>query len=140
MVSPKIRESMRDRDKYKILAEKNQMLWPKYRKLCNKVTAELRKSVQAYYRNLVEETSHNPKEMWTTINKVFTKDKAGMFPPSVTFNGNHIKKPAEIAAAFNDHSATIGPKLDSKIRSTAGDDHLHYLPADLSSTVLPFCF
>ena len=59
--SPKIRKLMRDRDKYKILAEKTQMLWPKYRKLRNKVRTELRKSVEAYYKNLVDETSHNPK-------------------------------------------------------------------------------
>ena len=114
------------------------MLWPKYRKLRNKVTAKLRKSVEAYYRNLVEETSHNPKVMLKTINKVLNKDKARMFPPSVTLNGNHIKKPAEIAQAFNDHFATIGPELDSKIRSKAEDNHLHYSHADLSSTVLRF--
>ena len=63
-----------------------------------------------------------------------------MFPTSVTFNGNHKKKPAETAGAFNDYSATISQKLASKIRSKTDDDHLHYLPADLSSTVPPFAF
>ena len=67
--SSKIRKLMRDRDKYKILAEKNQILWPKYRKLRNKVTAELRESVEAYYRSLVDKTSHIPKEMWKTVTK-----------------------------------------------------------------------
>ena len=37
---------MCDRDKYKVLVEKDQQLWPKYRKLPNRVTAELRKSVK----------------------------------------------------------------------------------------------
>ena len=67
--SSKIRKLMRDRDKYKILAEKHQILWPKYRQLRNKVTAELRESIAAYYRSLVDKTSHNPKQMWKTVTK-----------------------------------------------------------------------
>ena len=139
-LSSKIRKLMRDRDKYKILAEKNQMMWSRYRKLRNKVTAELRKSVEAYYKSLVDETSHNPKEMWKTVNKVLNKDRARMFPSSVTYNGSNIKKPNEIAEAVNDHFATIGPKLASKIRSTIADDHLQYLSTDFSSTVPLFAF
>ena len=49
-----------------------------------------------------------------------------------------MKKPTEIAVAFNNHSATIGPISVSKIRSKAADDNLQQLPADVSSTVLPF--
>ena len=109
-------------------------------KLRNKVTAELRKSVEAYYRNLIDKTSLHPKEMWKTVNKVLNKDKARIFPSSLTFNGKHIEKQTEVAEAFNYHFATIGPKLASKVRSKAADDHLQYLPADLSSTVPPFVF
>ena len=139
-LSSKIRKLMRDRNNYKILAEKNKMMWSRYRTLRNKVTAELRKSVEAYYKSLVDETSHNPKEMWKTVNKVLNKDRARMFPSSVTYNGSKIKKPNEFAEAFNDHFATIGPKLASKIRSTIADDHLQYLSTDLSSTVPLFAF
>ena len=76
--------------------------------------------------------------MWKTVNKVLNKDKARIFPSSLTFNDKHIEKPTEVAEAFNYHFATIGPKLASKVRSKAADDHLQYLPADLSSTVPPF--
>ena len=69
---------MHNRDKYKILAKKNQMMWPRYRKLRNKVTAELHRSVEVYYKGLVDETSHNPKYIWKTVNKVLNKDKATM--------------------------------------------------------------
>ena len=114
-------------------------MWPRYRKLRNKFTAELRKSVEAYYKSLVDETSKNPKEMWKTVNKVLNKDKARMFPSSVTYNGNNIKKQNEIAEAFN-RFTTIGPKLASKIKRTVADDHLQYLPADFSSNVPSFVF
>ena len=63
-----------------------------------------------------------------------------MFRSSVTYNGNNIKKQNEIAEAFNDRFTTIGPKLASKIKRTVADDHLQYLPADLSSNVPPFLF
>ena len=72
--------------------------------------------------------------------KVLDTDKARIFPSSLTFNGKHIEKPTEIAEAFNDHFATKGSKLASKVSSTAADDHLQYLPADLSSTVPPYGF
>ena len=78
--------------------------------------------------------------MWKTVNKVLSKDKASIFPSSLTFNGKHKEKPAEIAEAFKDHFATLGPKLASKVRSKAADDHLQHLSADLSSTVHPFVF
>ena len=79
----------------------------KYRKLRNKVTArsvndhfastaELRKSVEAYYKSLVDETSHNPNEIWNTVNKVLNMDKARMFPSSVAFNGNHVKSQSNL--------------------------------------------
>ena len=72
--------------------------------------------------------------------KVLNTDKARIFPSSLAFNGKHIEKPTEIAEAFNDHFATIGSKLARKVRSKAADDHLQYLPADLSSTVPPYGF
>ena len=111
------------------------MMNARYRKLRNKVTSELRKSVDDYYMSLVEETSNNPKEMWKTVNKVLIKDKARMVPSSVTYNGNNIEKQHEFAEAFHDHFATLRPKLARKIIRTVADDHLQYLPAGLSSYV-----
>ena len=55
-LSARIRKLMRDRDKYKVLAEKDHQLWPRYRKLRNRVTAELRKSVKTYYQGLIDES------------------------------------------------------------------------------------
>ena len=124
---------MHNRDKYNILAEKNQMMWYRYRKIHNKVTDELRKSVEAYYKSLVDETSHNPRYIWMTVKKILNKDEAITFPSSVTFNSDHIQ-------TSNDHFVTIGSKLANKTKSKAADDHLQYLHADVSSTVSPFVF
>ena len=107
---------MRDRDKYKVLAEKDHQLWPRYRKLRNRVTAELRKSVKTYYQGLIDETSNNPKEMWKSVNKVLNKDKTRTFPSSVTYKGQNLENPSGISEAFNDHFVTIGPNWPVKYK------------------------
>ena len=66
---------MRERDQAKKGAEKDQNLWPRYKKLRNKLTSELRNSVQDYYHNLMEENSATPKAIWKTMNKVLNKCK-----------------------------------------------------------------
>ena len=63
----------RERDQAKKRAEKDHNVWPRYKKLRNKVTSELRNSVQDYYHNLIEENSGNPKAIWKTIDKVLNK-------------------------------------------------------------------
>ena len=92
MASAKIRKLMRDRDKCKDLAEKDQQLWPTYRKLRNRVTAELRKSVKTYYHGLIDEASSNPKEMWKSVNEVLNKEKTRTFPSSLRYKGQNLRK------------------------------------------------
>ena len=69
-ISPSIKNLMTKRDQAKKRAEKDHKVWPRYKKLRNKVTSELRNSVQDYCHNSIEENSGNPKAMWKTINKV----------------------------------------------------------------------
>ena len=47
-------------------------------RLRNTVNNELRRRVQEYYHNLVEETQNNPKAKWTTINKVLHENSHRM--------------------------------------------------------------
>ena len=48
-------------------------------------------------------------------------------PKFVTFEGQCIEKPNEIAEAFNNHFATIGPELAGNIENRDSDDPLKYL-------------
>ena len=90
---------------------------------------ELRKITEKEYkpRNLIDENSNNPKEMWKTINKVLNKNQHSTTPMFVMFEGQSIEKPNEIGEAFNNHFATIGPKLADKIENKDSDDPLKYL-------------
>ena len=56
------------------------------------------------------------------------------------FEGRSIEKPNEIAEAFNNHFATIGPKLADKIENKDSDDPLKYLSNIGGSTASCFEF
>ena len=75
VITPRIRNMIHERDRTKKSAEKDRSLWPQYKRLRNRVTSELRRAVENYFCNLIEENSNSPKEMWKTINKVLKKSQ-----------------------------------------------------------------
>ncbi len=62
-----------ERGRVKKRAEQDHSLWPKYKKLKNKVTSELPNCFQDYYHKLIEEHPCSPKIMWRAINRVSNK-------------------------------------------------------------------
>ena len=74
-ITPHIKNLICERDRAKRKAERDQSIWPQYKRLRNRVNSELRRSVETYYQNLIDENSNNPKEMWKTINKVLNKNQ-----------------------------------------------------------------
>ena len=126
-ITPYIKNLIYERDRAKRKAERDKSIWPEYKRLRNRVTRELRRGVETYYQNLIDENSNNPKEMWKTINKVLNKNQHSSTPKFVMFEGQSVEKPNEIAEAFNNHFATIGPKLADKIGNKDSDDPLKYL-------------
>ena len=126
-ITPYIKNLIYEKDRAKRKAERDQSISAEYKRLRNRVTRELRRGVETYYQNLIDENSNNPKEMWKTINKVLNKNQHSTTPKFVMFEGQSIEQPNEIAEAFNNHFATIGPKLADKIENKDSDDPLKYL-------------
>ena len=91
------------------------------------MTSELRKAVENYFCNLIEENSNSPKEMWKTINKVLNKSQCSTTPRSVIYEGQLIEKQKGIEEAFNKHFTTIGPKLAEKIVTKESDNPLNQI-------------
>ena len=139
-ITPRIKNLIRERDRAKKKAEKDRSIWPEYKRLRNRVTSELRRSVEGHYRSLIDENSNNPKEMWKTINKVLNKNQCSTTPRSVMYKGQLVEKQKEIAEAFNNHFTTIGPKLAEKIETKESDDPLKYLIDEGPSTAPRFEF
>ena len=126
---------MKERDLAKKRSEKDASYWSDYKKLRNKVTSELRASVQEYYHNLIDETQSNPKAMWTTINKVLHKNSNHTVTQNIIFEGTELKSPSKISEAFNKHFTTVGPKLAEKIEIQPSDDLLlNYLGSKTGGT------
>ena len=129
-----------ERDRTKKRAEKDRSLWPKYKCPRNKVTSELRRVIESYFCNLIDENSNNPKEMWKTINKVLNKSQCSITPRSVMYDGQHIENQKGIAVAFNNHFITIGHKLAEKIETKESDNPLKYFTIENAPTAPNFEF
>ena len=126
-ITPYIKNLIYERVRAKRKAERDQSIRPEYKRLRNRVTSELRRGVETYYQNLLDENSNNPKKMRKTINKGLNKNQHSTTPKFVMFEGQSIEKPNEIAEAFNNHYTTIGQKLADKIESRDSDDPIKYL-------------
>ena len=126
-ITYKVKQLMWELDRLKNRAAMNSTLWPSYKVLRNKVTNELRKCVQHFYNTIVKENCNDPKEMWKTVNKVLNKDSSSSNIPTANWQGRVLDRPNEVAKAFNEHFATVGPKLPSSIDHKADDNTLKYL-------------
>ena len=91
-ISPCIKNLIHGRDRAKKRAEKDRSMWPEYKGLRNRVTSELRRTVQGYYRTMIDENFNNPREMWKTINKVLNKNEGSTTPKFVMFEGQLVEK------------------------------------------------
>ena len=136
-ITPFVKQLMRERDRFKGPAGRDHTMWPECKRLRNKVTSELRKSVEAYFSDKVDENCNDPKGMWKVVNKVSNKDHESPSPLSVTYEGQSIDKSSEISEAFNNHFVTIGPKLAEKIECEESDDPLKYIDNEGSSADAP---
>ena len=88
-ITPSVKQLKREgeRDRVKGQADRYHTLWPEYKRLKNKVTSELRKSVEAYFSDMADENCNDPKAMWKVVNKVLNKDHDSSSPLSVTYEG-----------------------------------------------------
>ena len=115
-ITAKLKNLMQERDLAKKRSEKDASYWSEYKKFRNNVTCELRKRVQEYYHNLIDETHNNPKAMWKTINKVLHKNSNHTVTQNIIFEGTELKSSSQISEAFKKHFTTVGPILAEKIK------------------------
>ena len=106
---------MKKRDKLKKKAHKlrDDKLMSEYRKLRNKVTAEIGKAKKKYYTKLF---SHSSKQTWKTLKSVIPDQKS---KESVTVTSGDN---AEVANRFNNFFAEVGSKLADKVPHVPASD------------------
>ena len=86
-------------------------MWSAYSKQLNKVTKEIRYSVQDYYKGLIEKDKGDPKKMWKTLNRVLDKDAKSATLSSIEIDGKTLTKERDVLEALNCHFVSVGPKL-----------------------------
>jgi hypothetical protein len=108
---------MHDRDILKIKASKSNDSsdWTLFKKQRNIVNSEIRLAKQAYYQNSFNEYMGDSRKTWQTINELTSRKSGKKSVTSLKVNGVSITNPTALSNQFNNHFATIGPKLASNI-------------------------
>ncbi len=92
--------------------------WQRYRRTRNAVTYSIRQAKAQYCQNLLQETSHQPKDFWKNIKKIFpSKQKSRELPSMMKVDGEKILEKTTIKNSFCQLFSTIGSNLQRKTRS-----------------------
>ena len=83
---------MATRDRLKKMATQNPEMWSLYTKQRNRVTKEIRNSIQDHFKNLINESNGDPKKMWKTINLVLDKDVKSTNLSAIESEGKTLTK------------------------------------------------
>ncbi len=120
---------MADRDRLKKNATRNPEMWSLYTRQRNRVTTEIRNSIQDHYANIINESKGDPKKMWKTINRVLEKDVKSTTLSAIESEGKTLTKERDMLEALNRHFVSVGPNLAKQIGSKSDDDRLkHIIP------------
>ena len=126
-LTPNLRKAMKDRDKLKQMAIKNPEMCSKYARQRNRVTNEIRNSIQGHYKGLIEESKGVPKQMWKTINRISNKNTNSKNLSSIESNGKIVTKEYDILEVLNSHFVSVGPNLAKGIETKPDDDCLKHI-------------
>ena len=102
---------MATRDRLKKIATKNPEMWSLYPKQRNRVTKEIRNSIQDHYKALINESNGDPKKIWKTINRVLEKDVKSTNLSAIESEGKTLTKGYDMLEALNRHFVSVGPDL-----------------------------
>ena len=93
----------------------------------NTVNKEIRLAKQAYYQNSFSEYMCDSRKTWQIINELTSQNSGKNLVTSLKLDGVTITNPTVMLNQFNNHFATIGPKLESNIDSSNSDGYQKYL-------------
>ena len=119
-LTPELKRMIKSRDKIKASAIKNksEILMAAYRQLRNKVNNTCKILKREYYTDKINASEGNPKETWSTINKVINKRSKTTMISSLSDGDESISNPIDIANKMNDFFCTVGDQLSRDIPET----------------------
>ena len=137
-ITSELKKQMRDRDalKVKAIQSRDPNDWLNFKKQRNIVNNKIMLAKQAYYQNTLNERKGDSKKTWQIINELTSRKSGKISVKELKVNGYSITNPVDLANEFNNHFATIGPKLAEDIPCSNNNSYLNYL----NNTVESFQF
>ena len=125
-INSALKNGMRCRNaaKKKAITTKNPYDWANYKKLRHKINNKVKTTKASYYHNSFIQSEGNSRRTWKTINNLMSRRQNNQQVKEVKVNDISIGNSNEISNTFNEHFATIGPKLACEIPSTVTSDEV----------------
>ena len=126
-VTSNIKKLMRAREFHKKRAVKNRshMHWVTYKKIRNKVNAELYKAKRSFFCKKINDCAQakDPKQSWKLINELLGKNNRANNVAQLKTDDIIITNDRKIAESFNDYFVNIGAKLANEIENNLLDSN-----------------
>ena len=105
----------RDVLKIKAIQSKNPQDWSAFKKARNTVNNDIRRAKENHYKTAFCENEKNLKRTWSIINEITSRKQTSSLVKEVKCNDKTFTDPNQICEVFNEHFASIGPKLAEEI-------------------------
>ena len=89
--------------------------WATYKRIRNSTTKLIAEAKAEFYQTRLESNAKNPKEIWKTINNLMNRKDSKSTIIKMTFDNKKVSDPQEIANCLNEHFASVGTRLASKL-------------------------
>ena len=89
--------------------------WATYKRIRNSATKLSAEAKAEFYQTRLESNAKNPKEIWKTINNLLSRKDSKSTINEMTFDNKKISDHQEIANRLNEHFASVGTRLASKL-------------------------
>ena len=129
-ITTELKQLMHQRDvlKIKAIQSKNPQDWSAFKKARNTVNNDIRRAKENHYKTALCENEKNLKRTWSIINEITSRKQTLSLVKEVKCNDKTFTDPNQICEVFNEHFASIGPKLAEEIpANVTGHSHLDYL-------------
>ena len=89
--------------------------WATCKRIRNSTTKLIAEAKAEFYQTRLESNAKNPKEIWKTINNLMNRKDSKSTINEMTFDNKKVSDPQEIANRLNEHFASVGTRLASKL-------------------------
>ena len=101
-ITRELKNLMMERDNLKVRASKtgDNIIYPKYKNIRNKVSTKLKTAKSDYYKEKFKDNLSTSSDTWNNVNKVLGKTRSE-FPSQIMIAGKLLSRTLEIANGMN---------------------------------------